>query len=158
MKTTFPRCIYHISSLCLLLVLSLAWPSLALANEYGYTEKNWEPPNAPVVVIIQEYYVAFSVNHALIHWETASELDIIGFNVYRANNPQGERTQINSSLVPSQVSGIPIGAIYEITDENVEPGVTYYYWVEVVAVGYEYMIGPESGTGVYGFFAPTIMH
>ena len=37
----------------------------------------------------------------IIEWSTASELEVAGFNILRADNPDGPFAQINDALVPS---------------------------------------------------------
>ena len=69
-----------------------------------------------------------------VEWETVSEVDNLGFNLYRAETPDGPRSQLNGSLIPSQVPGSPVGAAYEFVDESARPGITYYYWLEDVDV------------------------
>jgi hypothetical protein len=70
----------------------------------------------------------------LLTWETASEVDNLGFNVYRAQSPQGERARLNAALIPSLNPGSPTGAVYTWLDESAQPGVTYLYWLEAVDV------------------------
>jgi hypothetical protein len=38
----------------------------------------------------------------LIHWNTSSEGDALGFNLYRSESPDGPKTKINTSLIPCQ--------------------------------------------------------
>lgn len=66
-----------------------------------------------------------------IVWTTESELDIIGFNVYRADSPDGEFTKINNELIPPAVDPF-IGGKHSYVDENVIRGTTYYYQLETV--------------------------
>jgi len=68
----------------------------------------------------------------VLSWETASEVDNLGFNIYRAENPEGEKVRINPTMIPSQNIGSTSGAFYEYLDEDVEIGNTYYYWLETV--------------------------
>jgi subtilisin family serine protease len=78
-----------------------------------------------------------------VEWETVSEVDSLGFNLYRAEAPDGPRTQLNEGLIPSQVPpGSPEGAAYQFMDGSVRPGVTYYYWLEDVDV---YGLGTYHG-------------
>lgn len=66
-------------------------------------------------------------------WETASEIDNLGFNILRAATVDGPRTQVNAQLIPTLVPpGSPFGAVYEYTDSGVTPGATYYYWLQDV--------------------------
>lgn len=83
----------------------------------------------------------------LLEWETATELDNLGFNLYRANSPDGPCTRLNASLIPSQNPGSPIGASYSFLDEDVQPGLTYYYWLEDVDIyGVATLHGPVTAT------------
>jgi hypothetical protein len=81
----------------------------------------------------------------LLEWKTATELDNLGFNVYRASAPQGTRTRLNASLIPTQAPGSAVGADYAFVDKAVEPGLAYYYWLEDVDVeGTATLHGPVS--------------
>ena len=83
----------------------------------------------------------------VLRWETATEIDNLGFNLYRAESPEGERTRLNASLIPSQAPGSPVGAVYTWRDTSVQPGVTYYYWLEDVDLhGHATLHGPVSAT------------
>jgi hypothetical protein len=67
-----------------------------------------------------------------ITWETASEVDTMGFNLYRAEGAASESfQQVNAELVPAQ--GDPLaGASYQIEDKEVKPGRLYSYQIEEV--------------------------
>ena len=70
--------------------------------------------------------------------ETASEPNLQGFNLYRAETPggidTGSHVQLNDALIPGE--GDPIlGASYSFPDGEVAAGVHYYYWLEDVPVG-----------------------
>lgn len=81
----------------------------------------------------------------LIEWETASEHNLHGFNLYRAESPDGYTAgtyvQLNSELI--QPKGDPHGAAYVFPDTGVVAGVRYYYWLEDVAVG--------GGSTIHGY-------
>lgn len=66
----------------------------------------------------------------LLTWETAEELNNLGFNLYRAEDLQGPKVQVNSKLIPSQNPGGTSGAVYEFLDRQVVAGKNYYYWLE----------------------------
>jgi hypothetical protein len=66
-----------------------------------------------------------------IEWEVLFELDLIGYNLYRATSIDGERTSVNPDLIPV-VPGNLNGASYEYLDTSVQTGETYYYWLEMV--------------------------
>jgi len=78
-------------------------------------------------------------------WETATEIDNVGFNLLRAESPDGARTQINGEMIPAQALGSVSGASYTYVDSGVAAGVTYYYWLEdVAASGDRTLNGPVA--------------
>ncbi len=66
-----------------------------------------------------------------IEWQTETEFDTAGFNIYRSASPEGEFVQINAQLIPSQADPSS-GASYRYVDDKVEAGQTYFYKLEDV--------------------------
>jgi hypothetical protein len=80
--------------------------------------------------------VAFLLKNSLqasivIEWSTASELDTIGFNVFRSESADDPGIQINPRLIPASADSFA-GADYQFVDINVQPGHKYFYWLEDV--------------------------
>jgi len=73
-------------------------------------------------------------NSATITWETASEVDTAGFNLYRSNSPEGPWQKINQQLIPPSDDPIS-GGSYKFVDETAEPGQEYYYQLEEIELG-----------------------
>ncbi len=72
-----------------------------------------------------------------------TEIDNLGFNLYRAESPDGPYVKLNEELIPSQAPGSPIGAVYVWLDSTVQMGRIYYYKLEDVDIyGYTTMHGP----------------
>lgn len=69
-----------------------------------------------------------------VGWETTSEINNAGFNLYRAESASGAQTKLNADLIPSQAPGSSQGALYEYLDANVASGRTYWYWLESVDI------------------------
>ena len=65
-----------------------------------------------------------------LSWETAAELDLLGFNLYRAGPVDGQPIPLNARLIPSRAPGSLTGASYLFVDRSAAPQVTYTYWLE----------------------------
>lgn len=80
-------------------------------------------------------------------WETGLELNTWGFHLWRSTT--GNRTdalRITPSLIPSTGSSSQ-GSVYSFTDQTVEPGIRYTYWLQELEVdGTTHEYGPiQSG-------------
>lgn len=80
-------------------------------------------------ILIISGWRAYQKTEIVIEWSTASELNTVGYNVYRslAEDQPGEK--INSALIPVGVDTLSENA-YSFTDQNVMAGTYYYYWLE----------------------------
>ncbi|MEM7336611.1 MAG: hypothetical protein AAF490_31315 [Chloroflexota bacterium] len=67
----------------------------------------------------------------LIEWETQTETNSAGFNLYRQQESRLEQTQLNSTLIASQGSSSR-GAVYRFTDNSLQKGNTYLYFLEEI--------------------------
>ena len=116
---------------------------------------------SPTAVKLVRFEAAAQPGGILLTWETASEVDNLGFNLYRAESPEAEPVRLNEALIPSQGPGSPIGFSYTYPDSTPQPGITYYYWLEDVDVhGTVTRHGPVwailVNPGAYHAFLPTI--
>jgi hypothetical protein len=70
-----------------------------------------------------------------VTWETATELETAGFNLYRSQSPTGDFEWINEEegLIASEGEATS-GATYHYIDEDVEAGKTYFYLLEEVEI------------------------
>ncbi len=66
-------------------------------------------------------------------WETGSETNHQGFNVYRSVNPLYGYIQVNSELIRNDLSSTSFHGKYRYLDEDVVNDVPYYYLIEDVA-------------------------
>jgi hypothetical protein len=123
-------------------------------------------------------YVAFSISQAtavrvasftarrqastvLLTWETATEIDLIGFHLYRADGPDRKPLRLDDILIPSQNPGSPIGCSYEFTDKTSGPSQAYY-WLEDVdvhgaATRHGPVVVPEERVPLLRVFLPLIL-
>ena len=67
----------------------------------------------------------------MLSWETGSEVDNLGFNIYRADSPEAEMVRINPAMILSKAMGSTSGAYYEFLDEYPEAS-SAFYWLETV--------------------------
>jgi hypothetical protein len=99
----------------------------------------------PTAVELASFRAELQGDAVLLSWETANELDSLGFNLYRAESLAGPRARLNAALIPAQSPGSVIGAAYEFVDDSVMAGASYHYWLEDVAAnGVATLHGPVS--------------
>jgi hypothetical protein len=89
----------------------------------------------PTAVELASFSVDLEGGSVMVRWETATELDNVGFNVYRAEADGGEPIQLNDRLIPSQDPGSTVGSRYQFVDRSAQPGMAYEYWLEDVDLG-----------------------
>lgn len=65
----------------------------------------------------------------VVEWATASELNTVGYHLYRSDSPQGPYTRINPNLIPPAEDPLT-GDEYTYKDNQVVAGKTYYYELE----------------------------
>jgi hypothetical protein len=101
----------------------------------------------PTAVSISRFVARPLGRSVRILWDTEQETDILGFNLYRAEDSTTESLRLNNLLIPGKAPGSPAGAQYQYVDRSVEPGVLYHYWLESVhSDGTTTRLGPESAT------------
>lgn len=92
-----------------------------------------------------------------VEWETAQELDNLGFNLYRGLSDDFEAaTKLNGGLIAGN-TGSATGAYYDWLDTDVQVGTQYTYWlIDIDINGVETTHGPitASPTGGSGFPTP----
>ncbi len=87
--------------------------------------------NAPTAVVVSSFTGSSHMGTAQLDWETASEIGLLGFNLYRAETLDGAKHKLNADLIPAEHSGQMLGASYQFSDV-VDQGRRYYYWLELV--------------------------
>jgi len=79
----------------------------------------------PSAVTFRSLSAARSTNGVQVRWSTASEIDTLGFNVYREVN--GKRVRANAKLIAGKGRGL-----YSFLDRKAPKGKTVRYWIQVV--------------------------
>jgi hypothetical protein len=92
-------------------------------------------PGGPTAVDVASFTAAPAGRDILLTWETASEVDLLGFNLYRSDAVDGSYVQLNDALILAQQRGQPIGDVYTWSDGDVQAGATYSYRLEALELG-----------------------
>jgi hypothetical protein len=79
-------------------------------------------------------FTAISIDSGImLKWRTESEIDNIGFNIYRSEKTDAEFIKINDEMIPGAGnSAMPND--YQFTDKTTIKGREYYYYLENVDV------------------------
>jgi hypothetical protein len=76
----------------------------------------------------------------------------------RGESETGPQVQLNPSIIQVDQIGSIGGALYSFTDDQVELGKTYYYWISVIGRdGDTTSFGPVSVTIGYKTYIPLLV-
>jgi hypothetical protein len=83
------------------------------------------PSSAPTPAQVSSFDATSGKTGATLQWKTASETEILGFNVWRYRGAKG--VKVNRTLVRAKRSGEPKGASYRYVDQvrGAKRGLTY---------------------------------
>jgi hypothetical protein len=101
---------------------------------------------SPTVVKLMSFEAVPHDGAVTVEWRTGTELDNLGFHVYRGSSSEGPWTRLTSSLIPGLGSS-PVGQAYSWLDSGLTNGVRYYYRLEDVDTASKSTFhGPVSAT------------
>jgi subtilisin family serine protease len=115
---------------------------------YGYLDvlKAGEASCAPTAVKLVDFNTT-SINQAIqLGWQTVQEIDLIGFNLFRAETLDGPQVKLNPQVIPAINPGQLQGNDYKYLDATADAGKRYYYWVEWVGNSGSEIFGPVTGS------------
>ena len=78
----------------------------------------------------------FSVSPNVIRWVTQSEEDIFGYDVFRGARESGPFERINAETILG-VGTTDLPQRYSYSDETIEAGTVYWYYIESVSLSGE---------------------
>ncbi len=110
------------------LVSGVQTAKVSILNDSGTSpfEINVKGSSSPTLVVLFDFSLRVENGRVLVCWQTASETDTLGFDVYREQD--GRWVKINLAFIPAK--GWPnggVGASYCVDDPGAVPGVTYRY-------------------------------
>jgi hypothetical protein len=88
----------------------------------------------PLAVRLADFTAAPGGGGVRLTWETVSELDNLGFHLYRVAEGGDVWLRLDTVLIPSQAPGAPGGYAYTWLDRSVQRGTTYRYRLEAVGL------------------------
>lgn len=135
-------------------------PLISSGGDYQIGQEYWSGGNEPTAVTLLGFWVEAHGDTLVVFWETAMELDTLGFHLYRSESgAEGSYSQLNGGLIPAQGVGGLAGASYEWADCTAEPGRVYSYLLEVVgADGQVTAYGPVEGMLPYArIYLPLVL-
>lgn len=124
--------------------------SIEVVNDTIYTFQDTLPVlrcdaiklSQPTQVKLAVFFVDYVKNGIALHWETTSEVDHAGFNIYRGTRDNFERSRMDK-MNNDLISG---SSPYQFVDRTADRRTTYYYWLEDVSInGVRTLHGPVSG-------------
>lgn len=90
--------------------------------------------NAPTVVTLANPRATYADGKVTLQWDTVSEVQAVGYYLWRVDEITGEQVQLITQLLEAQKAGQTAGATYGYSDATVQPGHTYRYVLEVVDI------------------------
>jgi hypothetical protein len=104
-------------------------------GDFGSISGGWSiniTGGGPTAVALRSFGALPSRKAVVVHWRTASETSLLGFNVYRVAGKQSIR--LNRALIPARASATVADGTYRIVDRSVRPGRQYTYRLQSVGL------------------------
>lgn len=114
---------------------------------------------APAAITLLSFTAEARAGHIAVAWETGTEIDNAGFNLYRATTEAGPYTRLNEALIPAAGDAIS-GGSYDYLDTAVVKANTYFYKLEDLDIhSFSTFHGPVLATSQESVSAtPSFVH
>jgi len=111
-----------------------AWYLVIHADSSGDIDGCHSEIDIPTAVMMGDFFASPQAGLNLLEWQTLSEHNLTGFNLYRSESKDGQKEKLNDSIIfPLNPGGFG-ETDYEFIDRIVQPGTSYYYWLEPVDI------------------------
>lgn len=118
---------------------SVSWDISSYTGSCGSGSKRTQGPTgtiSPLAVELADFSAVQQQTAIVVSWETTSELNHRGFNVWRSDSPDAPTLRLNATLIAPQAPGSAAGHLYTWQDStDLVAGHTYYYWLEALETG-----------------------
>jgi len=105
---------------------------LPAANDYGECALDFAQSDVTVPVRLAEFSAEPGDGRVRLNWITETEVNHLGFRLYRSENFFAAREQIGPALIPG-AGGASFGRrSYEYFDEDARNGTPFFYWLAMV--------------------------
>jgi hypothetical protein len=119
------------------------WYVTVSDGTYTVTGPIWSfTTDSPTAVRLVDFSATSLPQGIQLSWLSALEIDLLGFNLLRAEFPEGSQITVNADLITAVNPGQQQGNNYLYLDSSAEVGKTYYYWVEWVGNRDSELFGP----------------
>lgn len=104
------------------------------ANPSSSIDSGWSVPvnSSPTLATLGAFTAKYARGQVRLHWQTLAEVDVLGFNVWRAQCAKGNFQTRNGALIPAKQSGQLAGAAYRFNDADAAAGKRFCYQLEIV--------------------------
>ena len=92
--------------------------------DIDYADFGFMPPK-PTAAFLGPFRVYASGGQVVVEWQTVSEVDTVGFHLYRQTQ-NGSKEKVNATLLPGLLTA-PQGGVYRLVDPGARPGRCYTY-------------------------------
>ncbi len=128
-------------AICLILLpaLSFAVDEMYHGGSYDGYAMNNDVVDSSLPVSLTSFTATACDGKVILHWITESEIENLGFNIYRSTNSNVKFLIINDELIPGAGNSSQRHE-YEYVDKGLTNGVTYRYKLEDVDYSGEHRI------------------
>jgi hypothetical protein len=84
-------------------------------------------------VELSSFVATTSNGKVTLRWRTETEVNNVGFTIYRSEKKDGKFVKVNDKLVPGQGNKV-MPTDYKYVDKTAKPGKVYYYYLEDIDV------------------------
>lgn len=88
----------------------------------------------PTAVEMTNLSAAYEEDQIALEWATANELEIVGFDILRSENPTTGFVRINAELIPARNPGSAQGNTYRAFDPTILADQSYWYKLDVLKI------------------------